>query len=144
KFNNSLYWSQRRHRRCNHLLRPGISAGQNRVPMAILLLLPLDPPAGVVRFRALDSFPNHRRLRAKDRNQLGFILRAFGRRRGRPRWLGNLPEAESSGRSQSRSGAFVITGGEDTSAVHRFQVVLKRSTLSSRDAQTSRDLTSTR
>src|SRR5205823_12725464 len=28
KFNNSLYWSQRRHRRCNHLLRPGISAGQ--------------------------------------------------------------------------------------------------------------------
>ena len=68
EFHHSLYRCQRRNRRCDHILRFGISAGENRLFVALLLLFSLDSPASVVRFRALDSFPNHRRLRTKDRN----------------------------------------------------------------------------
>jgi len=68
EFHHSLHRCQRWNRWCDHILRPGISAGENRLFVALLLLFSLDSAASVVRFRALDSFPNHRRLRTKDRN----------------------------------------------------------------------------
>jgi hypothetical protein len=82
-----LHRRQRWNRRCDHILCIGIPANENRLFVALLLLLSLDSAAGAVRFRALDFFPNHRCLRTKDRNQLGFVPCAFGRSRSRPGYV---------------------------------------------------------
>ena len=98
------------------LHRPRISAGENRLFVALLLLFSLASAAGVVRFRALDSFPNHRRLQQKiGISSVSSFAHLGGSGCGRDRVV-SYPEKRASRRvrTQGSSPVFRSLGGSSS------------------------------